>query len=335
MRNYCLLFLFAALTFTACGDDAAQQNNGAVEDDTVYVSTQAELDWTVEEITYAEGLSHPGDFNAEGAEPMDLVGDLYVPEGTEGRRPALLIVHGGGFTGGTRKQSDLIEFAEYFAARGWVVFSIDYRLAPDYGTAPQAWIDLIEEQESGIRVTLGKAIYPAVRDAKAAARWLQANADTYRIAPDQIAVMGGSAGAFTGLAMGVSDPADFRDELTADEDSTLATTNLEQTGKVAAVLDFWGGSEAIRAIHEAFGGESRWDETDAPTLIVHGSSDQIVSPEQGEAIRDAFEASGAPYKYVELDGAGHGAWDETVDDQNLRQLGESFLLEHMELVERE
>ncbi|WP_168210411.1 alpha/beta hydrolase [Persicimonas caeni] len=325
----CLLWL------GACGDDTANPSNNAAADRTVRASTSADYDFTVETITYAQGLSHSGDFSNGDGEPVDLVGDLYLPQGTDGTRPVLLIVHGGGFTGGTRTQPDLIEFAEYFASRGWVALSVDYRLAGDFGTVPQVWYDMVEERETGIRVHLGKAMYPAVRDAKAAARWLQANADTYDISPDHIAVMGGSAGAFIGVAMGVSNPADFRDELTADEDPTLTSTHLDQTGQVAAVLDFWGSADAIDGVAEAFGGDSRWDADDAPALIVHGNSDQIVSVEAGQTLRDQYEASGAPYRYVELDGAGHAAWDRQVDGQNLRELSEAFLWEHMDLTAAE
>lgn len=324
----CLLWL------GACADDAGG-SDGPSTDGTVYASTAADYDFTVETITYAQGLSHSGDFGAGDSEPMDLVGDLYLPQGTDGTRPVLLIVHGGGFTGGTRTQTALVEFAEFFASRGWVALSIDYRLASDYGTVPQAWYDMVEAQETGIRVHLGKAMYPAVRDAKAAARWLQANADTYDISPDHIAVMGGSAGAFVGIAMGVTDPADFRDELSTDDDRTLGETHLDQTGQVAVVLDFWGSGEAVDHLPSAFGGESRWDADDAPILIVHGSDDGLVDIEAGRAIRDQYAATGVSFRYVELGGAGHGAWDREVDGHNLRELSEEFLWEHMELVEVE
>jgi acetyl esterase/lipase len=325
------LAILALLVSASCGDDAPKQ----VDQGPVYASSAAEFDWTVEQVVYGTGISHRRDFNADASTTMDLVGDLYLPQGVDGTRPALLIVHGGGFIGGTRKQAELVEFGEYFAARGWVVLSIDYRLNNDYGTVPEAWLEMVEREETGVRVMLGKSIYPAVRDAKAAVRWLQANADTYQISPEHIAAMGGSAGAHASIALGVTVPSDFRDELTLEQDPTLETTNLDQSGEIAAVLDFWGGADAVEGVHRVYGGESRWDEDDAPVLIVHGNSDGIVPIEEGQEVRDAYEASGAAYQYVELDGAGHGAWEEMDEGQNLRELGEAFLMEQMGVVVRE
>lgn len=325
----CVLFL---LLGPACSDDTAEP----AASEQVFVSSAADLDWSVEQVVYGRGLTHDGDFNASSSEPMDLVGDLYVPEEGDGLRPALLIVHGGGFLFGERTQPELVEFAEYFAARGWVVFSIDYRLARDRGTSPPAWIEMVEDEETrSMRIEMGKAVYPAVRDAKAAVRWLQANAGDYAISADHIAAMGGSAGAHISIALGVTGPADFRDELSAEDDPTLATTHLDYSGRVAAVLDFWGGPDAADKVDVAFGGAPRWDESDAPTLIVHGTDDSIVPFEEGEAVRSKFEASGAEHTFVPIDGADHGPWEASVDGQNLRQLADAFLHEHMELVDRQ
>ena len=90
-------------------------------------------------------------------------------------------------------------------------------------------------------------MYPAQRDAKAALRWLVANAETYKINKDYITVGGHSAGAITAVTLGVSNHEDFRDELRADneagdpEDPTLETTNLSQAYSVRSIVNFWGG----------------------------------------------------------------------------------------------
>ena len=57
-----------------------------------------------------------------------LIGDLYLPKGTESR-PAIVAVHGGGWQFGSR---DIYQYiGPYLAARGYAVFSIDYRLIRD------------------------------------------------------------------------------------------------------------------------------------------------------------------------------------------------------------
>ena len=62
-----------------------------------------------------------------------LIGDLYLPEGNE-TRPAIIAVHGGGFQLGSR--SIYQHMGPYLAARGYAVFSIDYRLTRDGNNTP-------------------------------------------------------------------------------------------------------------------------------------------------------------------------------------------------------
>ena len=54
-----------------------------------------------------------------------------------------MLIHGGAFVGGSKQQEALVEIADYFSSRGFVVFSIDYRLRDQMGTIPQEWIDVI------------------------------------------------------------------------------------------------------------------------------------------------------------------------------------------------
>ena len=70
-----------------------------------------------------------GRVNAPAAGRVDLRLDLYEPlTRSNGRRPAVLLIHGGGFVGGSRDQPDLVRVARGLAERGTVVLSIDYRL---------------------------------------------------------------------------------------------------------------------------------------------------------------------------------------------------------------
>lgn len=105
--------------------------------------------------------------------------DLHRPE-TGRRRPAVVLVHGGGWRSGYRE--NLTPLANALAERGFVVANISYRLAPE-------------------------ARFPAaIHDVKAAIRWLRAHADAYGVNPNQIAVGGTSAGgqiaSLTGITAG-------------------------------------------------------------------------------------------------------------------------------------
>lgn len=108
--------------------------------------------------------------------------DLYLPPGpTTTKHPAVMYIHGGGWSGGTARNagafSNFPEVLASIAARGYVVTSIEYRLSSE-------------------------APFPAaIHDVKNAIRWLRSNATTYGIDPERIVVWGGSAGGqLAGLA---------------------------------------------------------------------------------------------------------------------------------------
>ena len=213
----------------------------------------------VEDITYADGLSHDEKSTTSFAIPLKL--DVYYPDNNSINRPVFMFIHGGGFTGGIKHKPEIVEMANYYTSRGWVFFSIDYRTTEELcsvegstvcrtkiqemlqndaqngtdevitfykGIAPKEWIEhAIPEIESPKQLQQSIAMYAAQRDAKAALRWIVANASTYNINTDFITVGGASAGAITTIALGISNQDDFRDEITSNDDPTLSTTNLE------------------------------------------------------------------------------------------------------------
>ena len=45
-----------------------------------------------------------------------------------------MFIHGGGFTGGTKLKPEIVEMGNYYASRGWVFVSVDYRTTEELGT---------------------------------------------------------------------------------------------------------------------------------------------------------------------------------------------------------
>jgi para-nitrobenzyl esterase len=278
---------------------------------------------------YGQGLQHT-EWGGGTTTPTDLLLDLYVPQGAPAGRPALVIIHGGAFRDGSRTQAQLVSFAEYFTSRGWVSISIDYRLLGDRGTLPPEWLQYVQNQIPPADRDQAAALYPAARDAKAAVRWLYANAATYQVNTDYVTAMGGSAGAYLAIVLGVTDPEDFRDEVPASADPTLATTHLDQPSRVRTVIDHWGGLAHLRIL-EAIDGRSRFDMSDAPVSIVHGTADPTVPFTEAEALRDAYFSTGVPFAFYPLQGRGHGPWDATFDGMTLEELAMAFVIEQQAL----
>jgi arylsulfatase A-like enzyme/acetyl esterase/lipase len=86
------------------------------------------------------------------------------------RRPVVVFFFGGGWKNGSYVQ--FVPQAEYFASRGIVAISADYRIESKHKTTPDK----------------------AVEDAKSAIRWVRANAERLGIDPDKVIASGGSAG---------------------------------------------------------------------------------------------------------------------------------------------
>lgn len=168
---------------------------------------------------------------------IDLVLDLYVPPtGGPAERPALILVHGGGFTGGGR--DNLAPRALEYARLGFVTATIDYRLRPDSATDPY---DLL-------------AATDAVDDAMESVRWLRSQAATYAVDTTRIGMIGTSAGGATVLGVAyANDPT---------PGGPLAAFSPEVAAVVSTGAHLTPGLDQID-----------FDSTDAPSLMFHYEQD--------------------------------------------------------------
>jgi acetyl esterase/lipase len=128
-------------------------------------------------------------------EDQALLLDIYAPPQRERPRPAVLLIHGGGFVGGSRTDGDIVTAARHLAEAGYVAVALDYRLVDPGRPGP---------------------IWPApLEDVQRAARWVRAHATTYSVDPERLGAYGISAGAGLAAHLGVRDTRD-----TADQDLT-------------------------------------------------------------------------------------------------------------------
>ncbi len=105
-------------------------------------------------------------FSAPDGKPLLL--DLYLPQDAARPLPVIVWLHGGGWLHGDRRLAP--DLSRYFAASGFAMASIEYRLS-------------------------NEAIFPAqVHDVKAAIRWLRTHAAQYGLDGARIGLWGSSAG---------------------------------------------------------------------------------------------------------------------------------------------
>lgn len=305
-----------------------------------------------QDLVYAEGLAHSADSTEPAA--IELLLDVYSPDTGADNRPVFVFIHGGGFTGGTKNKPEIEAMGDYFASRGWVFASVDYRTAEEMGTltdpsreavvefyrgiAPAAWVehalDAAEAGEiDGAQLQQAVAMYAAQRDAKAAVRWMVANADTYGANADFLTVGGASAGAITATTLGITDVDDFRDEIPAADDPTRATTQPDVACAVGSVVSFWGSTTKLDLFQGIYGVDP-FDAGDPELFLAHGTEDQNPSTPytESEEFQAIYEDLGIHSELVPLEGKGHGAWGAEVDGRGLSELTFDFLVDSQGLL---
>jgi acetyl esterase/lipase len=252
--------------------------------------------------------------------------DLYIPTAGDGPFPVVVMVHGGGFMFGDKADGAGLTGVDQLLEAGYAVASINYRLS-------------------------GEAIWPAqINDAKAAVRFLRANAAQYNLDPEHVGAWGASAGGNLVAMLGTTC------DVTELEGADLG--NADQSSCVQAVVDWFGPIDflamdaqftgtACPATHDAADSPESMlvgapiqtvpeivattnpmnyiDATDAPFLIQHGSADCNIPPVQGKDLADALGADKATYTLI--DGAGHGG-SQFETPENL-QVVLDFLNQHL------
>ncbi len=151
-----------------------------------------------------------------GGVSRDLQMDISVPNDDTpppNGRPLMVLIHGGAFTAGTKNDPAIAGMRRDFAKRGYVTAAINYRLgmfqpAGDWH-CNISFINGVEWDCLNVTDTLEwtRAYYRGIQDAHGAIRWLVNHAALYNIDPQNIFVVGESAGAFIAMGTGFMDNA--------------------------------------------------------------------------------------------------------------------------------
>lgn len=250
----------------------------------------------------------------------DLDVDVYLPEHTAGPVPAVVYVHGGGWSSGDR--DDSAPWQQWLSDQGYAVFSIDYRLAP----APR-WED-------------------AVGDVKCALGWVRDNAATYGADAQNVSIAGDSAGGHLSMmaAYTVGDPA-LAPSCAVDEAPVASVMSWFAPTDLASLEADSDMPDSARGYLTDFLGAGLTEEPARyetaspltyagpglpPTMIVQGGADRLVPLEQGAALADALRRAGVPVTAVDLPWAHHGftgQWGSWAS-QALRPAVVDFLAEY-------
>ena len=197
-----LLSVFALVTSMLALNEATAQNRYL---DEVFTSVNKSSN-VVYDTNYAINLLYgntspdiPIAFTASPVWVEKLKCDIYTPDGdTLNNRPVIILSHTGSYlpplvnkqTTGSKDDSSLVELANRFAKRGYVVVAMNYRLG---------WNPAATSQEVATEQLI-KATYRALQDMRNCVRFMRRNAATYGIDETKIIFGGQGTGGYIGLA---------------------------------------------------------------------------------------------------------------------------------------
>ncbi len=253
---------------------------------------------------------------------LPLLLDLYLPDEARPPYPAVIFIYHWG--GGGQARRHFSPQATYLVERGIASAIISYRSS-------------------------GPATFPtSIEDAKAAVRWMRANAEEHGIDPDKIAAAGGSAGAQLAALLGTSGGVTEL-EGTGGNSTYSSTVNLviafngmfdmkelheysmsAGNRNIADVLEAYVGGtpEQFPEEYEASSPITHIDERDPPVLLLHGTGDELVPFEQSLRFKEALEAAGVPVELFEAEGAGHGFFNNAPYHQATLERMEEFITKY-------
>lgn len=254
-----------------------------------------------------ESVSAHPDLTFLTVDNKELKLDLYRPKTMAKPAPLVVLIHGGCWMDGTRKEMSF--YAVNLARLGYVTASVDYRLSEE-------------------------APYPApIEDLRNAIQWLTNNAEKYNIDPSRIALMGGSAGGHLVEYLGYT-----ANTFTKDHPKVKAIIPFygwsdltDPSVYYQYYMELFLGKKYSDdpKLYEEASPVTHVDKGDPATLILHGTIDTIVPITQSDKLAKKLAANDVPYIYAPFKGGYHG-YDFFKDaNPGVMYLIEEFLAEYL------
>lgn len=253
--------------------------------------------------TWFPEFDHTPDIVYKTVGDQKLQLDLLTPKGLKSETaPLLVYIHGGGWGGGDRYRCSRPDISGVFkrcAAAGILCATIEYRLNSPKATA-----------------------FDSATDCKDAMRFLVKNAKQYRIDPERIGTIGGSAGGHLSLVTALGDPKDYpgdpalsgfdpkslRCEVAHYPATDFTDVKLAErfVGSHRAVLMFGGPADQKADVIRLLSPVQLIKKDSTPVYCFHGDKDTTLSVENSRRLFARGKEVGADIQYTEVKGGGHG-----------------------------
>lgn len=249
-------------------------------------------------------------------EKLDIYIPFNKPENNNGY-PAVLNIHGGGWVEGYKSRKITKTCAEVMVEKGYAVICNDYLLNTKHQNA-----------------------WPTnIYDCKTALRYIRKIAKAYNIDPDNIGVLGNSAGGHLAMLMGYSADSE---ELNSSGLYRQYPTDLKCVVNIYGIPDLrstkWARERFVNVgqdkqkVLTLASPITHLDKNSPPTLSIHGDTDSVVPFRFTEDLDKALKAKGLVHEIVAVKGGKHAftLYPDGVNRQtDLRPAVIKFLDKHL------
>lgn len=222
--------------------------------------------------------------------------DFVRPVG-DGPFPVVIAIHGGGWRQGAR--TEYKDFQTNMARIGVATAAVQYRFAP-------------------------QSKFPApLDDVKAALKFLLDDPEQFKLDPQRVMWMGGSAGGHLALLAGLQEDDSYKTRLILNVAGPTDLRTFESLESGDAVLKQYVGRDSSELLEDLLGTTDRTADiyrqaspiefirADGPRIVTfHGEKDDIVPVTQGRTLHEKLKEIGAPERLFIAASGGHdiGRW---------------------------
>jgi acetyl esterase/lipase len=248
------------------------------------------------------------EYPSDGGRTLKM--DVYAPKAGTSLHRAVILIHGGGWIGGSRTQ--MLDIGKTLAAEGLTPISIDYTLA-------------------------NVKLWPAqLEDAQAAVRFVRSKAKDFDIDPKAIAAAGVSAGGHLSLFLGSVDAP--KDGVSSRVQAVCSISGIHDLNQPLTTV-----GDTYHIIEQLLGEKGKPDhdarrkaspieaasKSTAPVLFVQGTVDPLVPQAQSDKAAERLKALGVEAKVVLVEGMGHGIQPTTDPQRKALQDIANWLKSHL------
>lgn len=232
---------------------------------------------------------------------------LSHPPGESRGRPMVVTPHGGPEV---RDHYEWDRWTQALAAQGWLVLQPQFRGSGGYG---KRFGDAGRKQWGG---RMQEDVEDAVAHVLA----------TGAADPKRLAIMGASYGGYAAMMGVVRQPNLYKCAVAISGDFDLIDSlafSRREDGADSSSYAYWlasmGDPKTDAALLKAHSPRQRVAEIAVPVMMVAGTEDTVVSPQQSRDMAKALKKAGKTYEHIELNGEGHTGWSEANEKKVLTE----------------